>query len=402
MSYQTGSNVLVALHREPTFGTQATVTGADQLRIVGSPGLVLNRAAIESQEKRSDANANMGRLGYKSVEGSYNVELTVGGAVDLLLEALMRSTWATSTVLTAGTYTSFTVGTNEVVAAAGDFTASVLKVGDVFTLSGYSTTSSNDVNAQITAITSLTLSVAAGTFTTAGSADTTCTLTVLKKVKSAATPTRYSHTIEQYDTDIDLSEVFSGCRVVGARFSFKPGEMATAQFSFLGADREAMATGTSPYFTSPDLTTSLALVADDSSILKDGVAVATYTGMDLEFAITARGEPVIGSLTTPDIFDNDLRVTGTITGLRADFANLTSYDAETEFALSVMLQEPSGTPPACLGMFLPRVKISGLSADVGGGDGAKIETLNLMIGPKAAGTTGYDATIATFSSSGAY
>jgi hypothetical protein len=47
------------------------------------------------------------------------------------------------------------------------------------------------------------------------------------------------------------------------------------------------------------------------------------------------------------------------------------------------------------------VKISGLSADVGGGDGAKIETLNLMVGPKAA-ATGYDATIATFSSSGAY
>jgi hypothetical protein len=401
MSYQTGSNVLVALHRETAIGVQATATGADQLRIVGSPGLVLNRAAIESQEKRSDAIANMGRLGYKSVEGSYNVELSVGGATDLLLEALMRSTWATSTALTAGTYTSFTVGTNEVVAATGDFTASVLKVGDIFTLSGYSTASSNDLNVQITAITSLTLSVAAGTFATAGAADTTCTLTVLKKLKSATAPTRYSHTVEQYDTDIDLSELFTGCRVVGARFSFKPGEMATGEFRFMGVDRTALATGTSPYFTSPTLSTTLALVADDSSILKDGVAVATYTGFDLEFAITARGEPVIGSLTTPDIFDNDLRVTGTITGLRSDFANLTLYDAETEFELAVKLQEPTGTPPECLAFFLPRVKISGLSADVGGGDGAKIETLNLMVGPKAA-ATGYDATIATFSSSGAY
>jgi hypothetical protein len=163
-------------------------------------------------------------------------------------------------------------------------------------------------------------------------------------------------------------------------------------------DRDPKTTGTSPHFSSPTLTSTLGLVADDSSILKDGVAVADFTGFDLEFNIAAAGVPVIGSLTPPDIFDNDLRVTGTITGLRQDFSNLTLYDAETEFEINILLEEPTGAPPSCLGIFLPRVKISGLSAPVGGGDGAKVETLNLFVGPKTA-ASGYDATIAAIFSS---
>lgn len=406
MAYQTGSNVLVALKREGTIGVEATGTGADRLRIIDSPGLVLNRAVIESQEKRADAVANMGRLGYKTVEGSYNLELSAGGAVDMLLEAIMRGAWATALAVDASDMTSLTFTTNEVVAAGSSWITTGIKVGDIFSLSGFTQDSSanNGANYQVTAVSTATLGVAAGTFTASSTADTDGTLTRLKKVVVNATgteteaPTRYSHTVEQYDSDIDLSEVFTGCRCVGMRLSGRPGEYAQASFTFLGMDREAKAVGASPHFTSPSLTTTLGLVADDSSILKDGVAVADFTGFDLEFAITARGEPVIGSLTPPDIFDNDLRITGSITALRQNFANLTLYDAETEFELNILLQEPTGSPPACIGVYLPRVKISGLSADVGGGDGAKIETLNLFVGPKT-GTTVYDPTVAGFYSS---
>jgi hypothetical protein len=141
-------------------------------------------------------------------------------------------------------------------------------------------------------------------------------------------------------------------------------------------------------------------VADDSSILKSGTAVSIFTGFDLRFDIAAKGEPVIGSFVTPDIFDNDLSVSGTITGLRSDFANLTLFDAETEFEIMILLQEPATAPKPCIGLYLPRVKIAGLSAPAGGGDGAKIETLTLMVGPKVA-ATGYDGSVATFSSSAA-
>lgn len=195
-----------------------------------------------------------------------------------------------------------------------------------------------------------------------------------------------------------MSELFLGCRVVGVSLSFRPNQMATATYTLMGMDRTALATGTSPYFTSPTLTTNLGLIADDASIRYNGADVATFTGFDLDFQITAAGEPVIGSFVSPDIFDNDLNVTGSITGLREDFSNLTLYDAETEFELSILLQELEDAPKSCLSIFLPRVKLSGLSAPVGGGDGAKIETLQLMIGPKAS-ATGYDSGIAVIASS---
>ncbi len=307
---------------------------------------------------------------------------------------------AAAGLVTANAGLTVSAGTTAVqalTATTGSFIAQGVKVGDVFTVSGTSVSGNNNTNRIVTAVGTLTLTTTTGAFTTLA-ATTTGTLTIHKKLITPATPTRYSHTVEQNDTDIDLSELFTGCRAIGVKLSFAPGQMAKATYSLLGVDRTALATGTSPYFTSPTLTTSLGLIADDSSIRYNGAPVALFTGFDIDLQITAKGEPVIGSLTTPDIFDNNLKVVGTITGLRQDFSNLTLYDAETEFVISIVLAEPTGSPPACLSVYIPRAKISQLTAPVGGGDGAKIETLTLMIGPKTADTS-HDGTIASFTSS---
>jgi hypothetical protein len=400
VAYQTASKVLAAIRLETTAGTIATVTGATQVRLTDSPGLKLNRAEINSNEKRSDSIHQMPRLGYKSVDGSINGEISVGGATDILHEAITRAAFATAVNIGFATLTTVAVGTNVVTAAAGDWVGGQgVRVGDIFNLAGTSVSGNHAVNARVLAVTSLTITVPAGTFTTLA-ASATGTLTILKKLKNPTTATPRSYSVEQYDTDIDLSEVFIGCQCVGVDLSFKPGQMATAQYTFLGINRTALATGASPYFTSPTLTTSLQLVADDSTIYYNGASVATFTGMDLSLRVTAAGVPVIGSLTTPQIFDNDLAVTGSITGLRSDFSNLTLFDAETEFEISMKLQEPTGTPPACWAYYFPRAKIASLSAPLGGADGAKIETLAVAFGPKTA-ATGYDGTVYTIHSSAA-
>lgn len=398
MSIQTNANILVAARREATIGVQATATGATQVRLVGSTGLTLKRAPIVSAELRPDGLTSMGRLGAKTVDGGYTTELSVGGHIDLFLEALLRSTWVTATGIGFATMTTVAVATNGVVATGGDWVGSQgIRVGDIFTLTTGVAANANLRNV-VTAITSLTITTVTGAFTIAA-ATATGTLTILKKLKTANPYVRYSHTIEQLDIDNDLSELFLGCRVVGGKLSFKPNS-TMADFTLLGVDHVALATGTSPYFTSPSLTTGLALIADDSAIRKNGVTVATFTGFELNFAIKTRTEAVVGSFVSPDIFDNELDVTGTLTGLRSDFSNLTLYDAETEFEVQILLKEPGSAPQNCFNLYLPRVKISGLAAPVGGGDGAKIETLTLMVGPKVA-ATGYDGTIATISSSAA-
>lgn len=398
MSFQTEANVKVVVRRETAINVQATTTGATVMRYIKSPGLDLKRANILSQEKRTDGLTPMGRLGGKSVTGDFTQELVTGGVLDLFTEALMRSTWTPAVNIGFATVTTVAFGTNYLSIASGDLVgAQGVRVGDIFVISGSPTVGNNNVNAQVVAVSSLTITTATGVFATQV-ATATGTITLLKKVITSDPAVRYSHTVEEYNTDIDQTELFTGVRVVGAKFSFKPGQMATVQWTLMGIDRQGLTTAASPYFTSPTTVTGLAMIADDSTIRYNGAAVASFTGFELEFKIAAKGEPVIGSFISPDIFDNNLEVSGTITALRQDLSNLTLFDAETEFEIHIMLQDPSSTPKGVYALHLPRVKISGLSAPAGGGDGAKVETLTLMTGPKVA-ATGYDGTIATISSS---
>lgn len=406
MPYQSADNLLVALRRETAINVQATATGATQVRVLDSPGLELKRAPIQSQEIRSDLLMSMPRTGYESVDGSYNTEMSIGGHLDLLIESVMRSAWATATSFSFASVTTVAIGTSTLTpGGSSSFITAGVRVGDIFYLSSTTVSADNSINVPVLAIASLSggaITVPAGTFTTLA-ATATGTLTILKKIKTPTTITNYSYSIEQNNADMDLSELFTGCRVVGAKFSFKPGQPATVAFTFMGVDRVALATGTSPYFTSPTLTTGLTLIAEDSSIRKNGASAATFTGFDLDFTIKAAGQPVLGSVNTPEIFTNSLNVSGSVSGLRSDFSNLTLFDGETEFEIMIKLEEPNtGPPKSCFNIFLPRVKIGGIGAPLGGGDGGQIETLTLWVGPKtAAAATGVDGTIATFSSSAA-
>jgi hypothetical protein len=400
MAYQTGANILVAMKEETTIGTAATATGATRVRLIDSQGLELKTTPILSQEKTSAAITPMGRLGSKMVDGTLNSELSVGGHSTLVTEGIMRAAYATAVVVGFATLTTVAIGTNTLTAAAGDWVGGQgLRVGDIFTLTGTSVAGNNDTRVPILAVTSLTITVPAGSFTTLA-ATATGTLTRLRKVINGTSPVRKSYTVEQHDADTDYSELFLGNRVIEVEFDFKPNAMAMMNASFLGLDRTALTTGTSPWFTSPTLSSSKQLVADDSTIYQSGTAVTTFTGLNLKLSITAKGEPVIGNRVSPDIFDNDLAASGTITGLRSDFATLTSFDAETEFDIMLVLREPGTAPVACFGLYIPRVKIASVSAPVGGGDGAKIETRSLMFGPKTA-ATGYDGTLVTISQSAA-
>lgn len=395
---QTAANVKVVVAPETTAGTAAAsnLTTARIMRITDSAGLQLRRALIESAEKRDDANRAMARLGGKMVDGGFNQELSVGGAFTHLTEAIMRAAYSTATVIGFATMTTVAIGTNEVVAAGGDWVGSQgLRVGDIFTITGTSVSGNNNLRVPITAITSLTISVPSGTFTTLA-ATATGTITRLRKLVNGTTPTRKSYSVEQYFEDINLYKLFKGCRLTGLRFSMRPGQHVQVTPTFMGMD---MDNGSGTYFSAPAaVTTGLSLVADDSSLLKDGVAVTSFTGFDIDFQIAATGVNVIGSTTPADIFDNELSVRASITGLQADFSYLTLFTAETEFSLLVLLTEPTTAPKPAFAIYLPRVKVGGLDSPAGGGDGANIETRELIVGPKVA-ATGHDATVASFSQS---
>lgn len=400
MPTQTQDGYLVNFKVESTEGTAATggASTGERLRTVASPGLNLRRTQIRSAEVRDDANEAPMRLGSKRVEGSYNFELSVG-SFDTLIEAFFRSTWTAPVTVTfdgGAALTSIQVTDTDELTFVGTSTPHNfgLRVGDVFRLTNMSTSANNSKNAIVKSINGSVVQVYNAPFTVQG-ADSACTLTIAKKLKQATTPTRRTFTFEQYFEDIDLTEQFLGVRPISLNLNLAPNGIITATMGFIGLDRVPLASGASPYFTSPTEYTSVALVATDAFLAYNGAQVTNFTAMDLSFTIAAEGNEVIGSVVMPGTFDNRMSATGTIAGLMTDFSNLTLYDAETEFDAVIHAVEPESEPKSHFTLYLPAVKIGDIDKSLGGNAGL-VETKSINLQPRAA-ATGFDAGVITIS-----
>jgi hypothetical protein len=395
MPDQSSGNVMAAFKRETTMGVAAASGGgAHQLPLVDSPGIGLSRGTIESGRRRRDKVRPVGRLGTKAVEGSFNSELLPGGAVDMLLESTARGTW--SAVL-APAAVSVTNTTSVITRATGSFITDGYRVGDVITLTGDTTTANNNRRLRIASLTATAITLTGTPLVAAGTARSV-TITRLKKVIAPAVPIYHSYTIEQYDEDIDASELFLGNRLISLAISMRPNSVVTSAWTFMGLDREILTTVQSPYFTAPSELNGLSLVADDSWIRYKGQDVALITGLDLTFAVSASTTPTIGGSRVSDVFMNDLTITGSVTAIRNSLEALTDFDSETMFELHVTLKEPIGDPAPMIGIFLPSVKVMSIEAPFLGSEGAKVETRNISAGPHAGSAT-QDATALAFYSS---
>jgi len=406
MPTQTGANFIVAIKTEgASFNTAPGATGATQLRLLDSPGLELAMAEIKSGERRSDLLDTMARMGSRQVTGSYNAEMIVG-AHDVLFEAVMRATWVAAVAITVdggAALTSFEVLSTSTFQFAGTTTPIVagLRVGDVFRFTNMSNAANNSINVRVKSIAASVVTVH-GTPLTVQAADSAATITILKKLSHPTTPVRRSFYVDQYFGDIDQSQVFGGVRFLGMKISGGPDAMAMVEFSAMGASMTPLATGgSSPYFTTPALPTGSPLVFADATISLGGVDIATLAAFELNYGITADTLKLIGATVTPDIYDNKATLSGSISGARSDLTRLTAYSAETEYELHVHLVEPEAEPKDCIDIYVPRIKLTGVTAQLGG-DGAMIEQMNWTSGVKeGASALGFNTTMMTILTSAA-
>lgn len=402
---QTGKNITVAYKVEATLNTAPGASSAEVLRIAPGPGLGLRKEGIRSNEVRKDGLTSIARHGSRFVDGSYPIEMSVG-SFDTILQALMRATASTLVVTSAtASLASITFGTNTVTATntstGSGFLGAGIRVGDVFRITGTSggAGANNSVNGRVGAVATHTITVlGTSIFTATTTADTTFVLTRGKKLANVTgTYTRRSYYVDQYYTDLDLSEVFGGVRWTGLRLRGTPNGMAEGELTAMGMSVTALASGSSPYYTSPTEYTSDPLVFADAAIAYNGSDIAVATAFDMEYVIDAQTLPVVGSSVTPDVFDGAARVRGSITVLRESLANLTGFADETEYQLHIMLREPGAVPRAYISFFVPKLKLMGVEAALGN-DGALIETLQFEAGLKAL-ATGYDQTLITICTS---
>lgn len=399
MAIQLANDVIVAFKPEVTFNTAPGDTGAERLRITGSPGMSLVKTLIRSGEVRLDALSTQSRHGSQSVPASYNVEVSVD-SLDTVLQANMRGTWVAAVAITQATMTSITTTTNTIVAAAGSWLTQGVRAGDVARLTGHATAANNSKNLRILSVTASTLTLPAGSLTADAVADTTFTLTILRKLSNPAAPTRRSFYFEEYDRGVDVTAVSGGQRFVGFTLAGTPDGMVTSTISLLGASLTPLASGASPYYTSPTETTTAPLVAVDATVCFNGVDVATCTAWNLEYAIAAETIPVVGTTVTPDVADTRATLSGSLTFAREDLSRLTLYKNETGLQLHLLLVEQDSEPKDCISFFIGNLVLSGLTTEIAE-SGARFETIPFTVGVPVGvpATTGYDASLMTICTS---
>ena len=390
MASQTGKNLYVAYMVEATLNTvPGTTTGAELLRLSESPGLGLTMPTVLPTEIRRDMLTVMGRLGSRSVAGSFNGDLSVN-SWDTLLEAAMRSTWATADTLNTDDVDNVTV-TGHQVLGDGDWVEEGIRVGDVFRISGLAATADNNRNLRVKAVSSAAIDVVE-TLTAEATALTTYTLTRIRKLNNATTPVRRSFHVEQRYQDIEESLVAGGCRVGGFTIRGTPDGMASIEVRMAGMsqrveDGAAVFTDLKEYTTDP-------LVFTDARIALGGEDIAVATSFELVGELGGETLPVLGSDFSPDVFDNEFVVNGSLSLLREDLDRVKAFTDEDEFELHVLLEEPSGDPRKALGIFVPRLKFTGVDAPLGQ-DGGMIETVPFIVGLKAA-VGAYEQTMMKF------
>jgi hypothetical protein len=144
---------------------------------------------------------------------------------------------------------------------------------------------------------------------------------------------------------------------------------------------------------SPATFTSLPLVFADAVVafgaggsLSD---IVVATAFELNYQMAAQSLEVIGSTNSGGVFENEARLSGSVSILVEDLTNMDRFTDETELELHILLTEPETAPKDYLSIFVPRLKLS--AGDKGlGQDGPMVLTMPWTAGIKTT-ATGYDA-----------
>ncbi|MBX3490906.1 phage tail tube protein [Parvibaculum sp.] len=375
MAYQTARQIEVAYKEQDTIGTLPSAGGAKGFR-ANTGGLNLTKTPIQSNENRRDGQSTRGRHGSHDVQGQYAADLSVG-SFDDLVAAMFWGTFSAALELDESDFTSITTTANTIVRPSGSWITDGLRVGDVIRLTNHLTAGNNSRNLRIIGLTATVITVAE-TLTLNATPDDDCEITRPKKVLQGTT--RKAFAFEEREIDIDGSEMFEWCRMSRLEMALQPNGMGMMTFGLVGRSMSVATGAGSPYFTDPAYTTSQGLTAVEAKIMLGTTEVVDLSAASIVLDRRAAGFPVVGSNLTPDVFDNNLQVTGSISGLRQDFARTQNFLDEDDLSLWLLFAENTAEPAGFVSIHVPYLTLSTNAKSELGQDGPRTQTLELMIG----------------------
>ena len=182
-------------------------------------------------------------------------------------------------------------------------------------------------------------------------------------LKVGTTPKFFS--IEDAATDITQFRLFTGMAVSSLAVSIRPNQMVTGTFSMVGKNMtignssvdavKTASSGNAPF----DAYSGALSIGDAGGSL---TSAAIVTGIDFTINNALAPTFVVGSSSTPQLEYGMATVEGTITAYFEDAALINRFLNETETALQVSVDDPTGSSDYT--WLFPRVKINGADVPV--------------------------------------
>ena len=322
--------------------------------------LDLTRDSFESAEISSTAQTSDMRLGSDNIEGTLSGELSPGSYSDFFA-SLLRGTWAAGATATAITIAAATSG-NKLVRSTGNWISDGFKLGDLVTISGFTTTGNNG-SGLIVALTETDMSLDTNsiTLTTEAEGDSVVVSVAGKKLIVPLTPaarTDDSYTIEQFYDNISVSRVATGVKIGSASVTIAPNAMTTVEFGLMGKNVESTS---SAYFTTPAAASTTSIFSGNSGLLLvDNVPQVVVTGLNFEITGNTEAGVVIGSRNPAAIFLGRITVTGEFTAYFTDDTIFNKFKDEEDISLVYKFDGDSGENMV---VKFPRIRLSAATPD---------------------------------------
>lgn len=184
------------------------------------------------------------------------------------------------------------------------------------------------------------------------------------------------------------------------QINLQPNGMATLTFQFVGQDMEIREGAQSPYFTNPVETQTIGMTAVEAKVMLGTTDVIDITSLDLTVNLNAAGQPVVGSILTPDVFTNNATVEGSMTALKSDVTRSQRYLKETQLSLHLLFEDKKDGLRDFCAFSVPNFTLASATKSDLGSDGARTQSFSLLVGKDLRGGA-YDPTMISFQTSAA-
>lgn len=353
----------VVYKKEGIFGVIPTDSGAKSLRRVSS-SFNLSKETYGSNEIRKSKQKVSNKHGVRSATGNVSGELSAGTYSEFMASVVGRD--FDDIIINSEIDTTVEVleNTYKFVREDGSWITDGYRPGIVIRATGLTALIDNNRNFLITSISELEM-----TFIPlngiAPTAQETPSLVVFNAPgQSTHVPVIYhtedSYSFEQHYSNINQSEVFSGCKVTEMKVGVPISGMTTVDFSFVGKDLSHKTT--SSYFTNPAPKSSCGIFAAvNGALVVNGSAVALITSMDFTITRNTENAVVVGSDSIADIISGRISVTGTLSVYFINSTFRDYFNKETSISLILSLSDSRRGDSDFITFVIPKIKINSFS-----------------------------------------